>query len=116
MRTKLPERRRCVTEKVQHTMANGEVQEFLVSFGYDHEGTIREVFCANPMNGSDMYAMLSDGCILISLHLQTGAEIEKLVKSFGENRNDGEAKGMPASVFGAIANAILRQQKELNDG
>ena len=113
MRTKLPNRRRAVTEKVAHAMANGEIQEFLITFGFDNEGTVREVFCANPMTGSDMYSMLSDGCILISLHLQTGAEIEKLVGVFGENRNEGEAKGLPASVFGSIARAILALQKEV---
>jgi len=104
-----------VTEKVMHAMANGEIQEFLITFGFDGEGTIREVFCANPMTGSDMYAMLSDGCIMISLHLQTGAEIEKLVGSFSENRNAGETKGLSSSVFGSIARAILSMQKELND-
>lgn len=121
MRTKLPDRRRAMTEKVMHSMANGEVQEFLITFGIDDEGTIREVFCANPapekgkrsLTGSDMYAMLSDGCIMISLHLQTGAEIEKLVGSFSENRNEGETKGLPSSVFGSIARAILALQKEI---
>lgn len=116
MRTKLPNRRHVLTEKVVHCMANGEPAEYLISFGFDNEGTIREVFCANPMTGSDMYSMLTDGCIMISLHLQTGAEIEKLVKSFGENRNEGETKGLPSSVFGSIARAALALQKEISNG
>lgn len=123
MRTKLPNRRRAFTQKVMHCMANGEPAEYLITFGIDDEGTVREVFCANPapekgkrsLTGSDIHAMLSDGCLMISLHLQTGAEIEKLVKSFGENRNEGEAKGLPSSVFGSIARAILVLQKEINE-
>ena len=114
MRTKLPARRRAVTQKVVHTDARGSEVDYLITFGFDGEGVVREVFCANPMEGSDMYALLTDGCILISLHLQTGAEIEKLARGLGENRGEGEARGKPASVFGSIARAILDLQKEIS--
>ena len=115
MRNKLSDRRRAATQKVLHRNALGAEEEYLVTFGFDGEGTIREVFCADPRVGSDMHALLTDGCILISIYLQTGGEPERLVKSMGENRAEGESGGPPSSVFGAVARAILAFQQELHE-
>lgn len=109
VRTKLPSRRRAITKPIVH---NNE--KFLITFGFDDEGTIREAFCADPRVGSDIHALLTDSCILLSLHLQTGAEIERLTNSLGENRAEGEKRGPPSSIIGAIARAIVELQNEVN--
>lgn len=116
MRSKLPERRLSVTAKVIHIAADKSEQEYLITFGFDREGYIREVFCADPRIGSDIHALLTDSCILLSILMQTGSEPERLVKSLGENRNEGETSGPPSSIIGAIARAILTLQKEADDG
>ena len=114
MRNKLADRRPAITTKVAHKNSLGATEEYYVTVGFDREDYIREVFCADPRVGSDIHALLTDGCILISIYLQTGGEPERLVKSLGENRNESEAKGLPSSVLGAIARAILELQKEIS--
>lgn len=104
MRTKLPNRRPSMTTVIEH----GNFK-FHVSFGFDKEGFIRETFCAeNQLLGSELHALITDGCILISRALQNGDELEQLVKSLGENRMEGESKGPPASPLGAIVRKLLQ--------
>lgn len=106
MRTNLPTRRPNITAKVEHNH-----QTYLITYGFDSEDTIREVFCADPQRvGSDIHALLTDACILISIYLQSGGEPEKLVLSLGENRAEGEERGPPSSLIGAIAKSILEMQ------
>lgn len=114
MRNKLRDRRPSITQNVVHTNSNGDEEKYLLTFGFDHEMQVREVFCANRMVGSDMHAILTDVCILISLHLQTGAEPEKLVRSLGENRGEGQGSGPAASIAGSIARAIVLLQNDVN--
>lgn len=106
MRTKVPNRRLSMTGKIEHAD-----QHYLITYGFDNEGVIREVFCADPRVGSDIHALLTDGCILISLYLQTGGEIERLVTTLGENRPEKADRGPPSSLLGAIARGILEVQK-----
>ena len=115
MRNKLPNRREGYQVKIVHESRDMRTTEFLVTFNIDDEWTIREVFCANPNDGSDIYALITDGCILLSIYLQTGGEIEKLVKTLGEDRAEGQPSGPPSSLFGAIAKEALSLQKELNN-
>lgn len=115
MRTKLPNRRMSNTLPFTHVNFMGnEIKSFL-TFGYDAEGTIKEVFCADPRIGTDIQAMLVDVCILISLNLQSGADIERLAKSMGENRGEGQSIGPPASVVGSVMQAALTMQHSLNE-
>ena len=111
MRTRLPDRRTNITNEVIH---NNE--KFLITFGIDMECQIREVFCADPRVGSDIHALLTDSCILISIYLQSGNELEKLITSLGENRNEKDDKGPPSSIIGAIAHAIVELQNKVNSG
>ena len=115
-RQKLKDRRAVVTSKVEHTNATGDKIELLISFGFDDEGQVREVFSANPMVGSDIHAILTDACILISIYLQTGGEPERLVRSLGENREEGKDRGPPSSILGSIARAIVDIQQSANKG
>lgn len=111
MRTKLPDRRRAVTDIIVHNDAT-----FHITFGCDDEAQIREVFCSDARIGSDIHALIMDSCILISIYLQSGGEMEKLVSSLGENRNEKDDKGPPSSIMGAIARAIVDIQNKINKG
>jgi len=114
MRTKLPARRPCFTTQVIYGNLAGREMKFHITFGLDQEGFIREVFCAeNQFLGTDIHGVITDGCILISIYLQTGGEPEKLVKSLGINRGLDGSEGPPSSLLGAIARAILAAQDEL---
>jgi hypothetical protein len=48
------------------------------TFGFDDVGEIREVFCTDWKAGSDNYAIVSDACILLSLLLQHGYNVEDI--------------------------------------
>lgn len=109
MRTRLPTRRPNITARVSH---NNET--YLITFGFDGEDQIREVFCADPRVGSDIHALLTDACIIISIALQNNIEAEVIAKSLGENRSEGAASGPPASLIGAIARSILEMQAFAN--
>lgn len=112
-RNKLPFRRTSITTEVMHTNAVGNPERYLITIGFNEEGRAREVFCANPMIGSDMHAILTDGCILLSIYLQTGGDPEKLIRSLGESREEGAGTGPPSSVFGAIAREILAVERDM---
>jgi hypothetical protein len=115
-RQKMRERRPSITSKIKHKQHDGTEKEFFLTFGVDHENSVREVFCADPQIGSDIHAIITDACILISIYLQTGGEPERLVKSLGENRSEGEKSGPASSILGAIARTIVDIQAEVNEG
>ena len=100
MRTVLPNRRPGCTTEIIH-----EGHSYIVTFGFDKVGRVREVFLRQNKTGSDIDSMMSDACIAISLLLQHGMDIHGLVAAFGENRDEGANEGPPASPLGAIARA-----------
>ena len=113
---RLPQRRQGVTVKLVHVLGNGENLSILITANVDADNTVREVFCANPMKGSDMDSMLTDGCILISLLLQAGEPLAAVAAKMSELRPPGSDKGPPASVFGAILNRLVVLQEEVARG
>jgi len=112
-RHKLPDRRMTLTTSVIHKTAAGHEEHHLISVGFNNAGSVAEVFSANRMVGSDMHAIIADGCILMSIYLQTGGELERLVRSLGENRQEGEQRGPASSVFGSIARKLLEIEREM---
>lgn len=115
-RTRLPHRRIALRDKLKFTHGNGDERECEVSFGFDAQGVIREVFCIAAKAGTDMQAIVHDACIATSIALQRGARIGDLGKSFGELREAGQAEGPPASVMGALARAGAALEIELLGG
>ena len=99
-RTALPERRRAVTQTISHGN-----HEFTASFGLDECGRVKEVFYAGLKAGTDMAALITDACILISILLQYGMSASEIAEAMGENRNEGEQSGPSASVIGTLARA-----------
>ena len=102
MREKLPNRRLQVTSRVQYLdiFAQGRPMEIEVSFGFDHQLSLKELFIASKTHM--LTPLLNDICILISRLLQHGDTIESISDGLGENRNEGEAIGAPSSFIGAI--------------
>lgn len=113
---KPPDRRRNITEKVLHVSAPGEVQEFHITAGIDPDtAKISEVFCSNPMTGSDMEAILTDGSILFSLCLQAGVDLNYIADKLGDVRVLHDVQGPSSSPFGSIARALCKIEKDILD-
>ena len=95
-RTHLPQRRYQETFDVDH---GGHL--FSVSVGFHHDGTPGEVFVQAHKRASDVEAAARDAAILISLAMQHGVPLQQL--------RDGvtrDSRGAPASVVGAVLDAI----------
>ena len=101
-RTRLTTRHTSVTTNIHWTSPNGIDQKFVVTYGFDDKHQIREVFCAGFKAGTDLVAFANDACILLSRLLQHGEHLADISKTLGENRQEGQTQGPPASVLGAI--------------
>ena len=97
-RTPLPQRRRHSVVKLEHGGT-----DYNVGYGLDAEGVVREVFADTKRWGTDLHALLSDACILISLLAQNGYTFAQIAASLHENKPEGIERGVPASIIGAIA-------------
>lgn len=102
-REKLPSRRLQITSNVkyQDPYAQGRGMEIEVSFGFDQQQVVKELFISSKTH--PLSPLLNDICILMSRLLQHGDTIESLAEGLGENRNEGQAIGAPSSFVGAIA-------------
>lgn len=117
-RKRLSNRRRAIRDRLKWQDSRGSDHECEISFGFDAQGAIREVFCLAAKDGSDMQGIVHDACIAASIALQFGARISDLAQSFGELREEGQAagQGRPASVIGAVARAGVALELELAEG
>jgi hypothetical protein len=102
-RTPLPYRRPNETREVQ--FAGGR---YTVSVGFYGDGQPGEVFFDGAKEGSDVRAIMSDACVLISIALQHGITRAELERSLGRVPRwvDGNERDGPASIIGAIVGAI----------
>jgi hypothetical protein len=98
MRTRLTDRRYSVTDRVPFVRSDGDEIRLTVTFGFDEEGQVREVFCADFKAGSDMHAAVMDACILLSRLLQHGDAPRELAATLCE----------PPSLIGCIAKAAAQ--------
>lgn len=115
MREKLPNRRLQITSKVQYLdiFASGRPMEIEVSFGFDAKWTLKELFITSRTH--PLTPLLNDICILLSRLLQHGDTIESIAEGVGENRNEGQLIGAPASFIGAIARQGVTVQADVRD-
>jgi hypothetical protein len=104
-RTILPSRRPNETRDVQ--FAGGR---YTVSVGFYGDGRPGEVFFDGAKEGSDVRAIMSDACVLISIALQHGITRAELERSLGivPRWIDGNESEGPASLIGAIVGAITQ--------
>ena len=77
-------------------------QTFAVTIGFRRDGAPGEVFVHGAKVGSDLHAILSDACIVVSLLLQHGVQPAALSHSMGR-AGDGFT---PASLIGALADLL----------
>jgi hypothetical protein len=104
--SKMPTRRMGINESVVHVTSTGDELKLFVTANVSEAARVKEVFCANPMKGSDMEAIMTDGCILISLLLQAGVSVDYIVDKLGDLRkNADDPPGRPTSVLGTIVRA-----------
>lgn len=115
---KMPGRRRGVNERVVHVRSDGTELKVFVTANFSPEsGRVAEVFSANTMSGSDIEAMMTDACILMSLCLQAGVSLAEIVEKLGDRRRHHEDQpGPPTSVIGSIARAAKAIDDEVLGG
>lgn len=113
-RAELPTRRHGLTMPVRFLVGTdprtAEPQTYLVKFNFGDEARIMECFVCQDgapitKTGSQVRALIEDGCKAISRLLQYGDTMAELAVYFGEDREEGESRGRPSSVMGAIARA-----------
>ncbi len=98
-RSRLPDRRPSVTQRVTHVLSSGDEISMLVTFSFPEEGSrdIREIFCADFKAGSDFHTLVIDASILVSRLLQHGNTPSQLLASLSE----------PTSIIGSILKAAV---------
>jgi hypothetical protein len=101
-RIRLSDRRPAVRQRMKWEDGQGNDHFADVSFGFDHAGAIREVFCLAKKEGTDLQGLVHDACIATSIALQRGERVADLANSFGELRSEGNQIGRPASVMGYL--------------
>lgn len=129
-RTRLPNRRPSVTREIEF-----KNRRFAVSAGLDvadggKPAAVREVFVkdvssGDAKEGQDLAQIIDDASVAISIALQYGATTAALAKSMARlptapvmpadlDKSDGGATArVPATVIGAIADALVEMQAEV---
>ena len=88
-------------------------QSWSISVGFDHAGLAREVFINPERSSSQLEAVISDGCILLSIMLQTGHKAAELADHLGR---EGVAPSLPAaSPIGLVAMRLAAIEAELGE-
>ena len=105
-RIELPLRRRSATSALSY-----KGKAFTVTFGFDDLGKPKEAFADGERSGSELAAMISDACVLISIALQHGIDPDVLGKSLGREPDPmhGMSATRPASIIGMIVAALLAE-------
>lgn len=105
---KLPDTRHGIRLPVKFTTPDGNDSFYPVTFNISDEGKIFECFVSQDdskvyKSGSQLLALLQDGCRLASRCLRHGDSIQELANYCGEDRGEGQTIGRPSSIIGAIA-------------
>lgn len=97
-RVTLPSRRLNTTVKCRHEWASGNASKLLITFGFDEEGRVRELFCADFKEGTDMHTLVMDACVVLSLLLQHGYKASEL-----RNKLAQAPQSLLATLVGEVA-------------
>ena len=107
-RQKLASRRLSETRKISWVSPanqNGWPQTIYITIGYDVDGiTPREIFYdSGYKSGSDMEALISDVCILLSIVIQhDGVDLETFSKSLASETNERTKVEEMGSIVGVL--------------
>lgn len=96
-RTKLKDRRHNETAKVTFMGTGGKEWTILITIGFDEEGVPREVFSSSFKVGTDLNAIISDACMVMSRLLQHGDDPQEILNGMSD----------PPSLLAVIAKAIV---------
>lgn len=99
MREKLPNRRQNENRTLTY---NGVTVE--VSFGYDDEDRVREVFVTTRKLGSAVDIMSRDVTVLLSFLLQYDCDLKEVVEVLSSDE-----RGNPEGLAGKIATIIIEE-------
>ena len=103
-RAKLPDRRPHMVSELRWLDRLGAPRACLLGVGFDREGRIREAFVSGLKTGSDIEALVQDGCVALSVAMQCGAEASALAHHLG--RQGAIPDSAAASLLGLIAKAL----------
>ena len=96
------DRRRSFLDRIDY---NGT--HYHVRCGLYDDGRLCEVFAYGAKVGSDRRREIDDACVVVSLALQWGADINDISASMG--RDGGNA---PASALGAVIDCAARAMRK----
>ena len=82
-------------------------QLFTVTVGFYADGTPGEVFIDSRKTGGDVEAVARNAAVTLSLGLQHGVPIESIRHAVTRNG----ASGAPASIIGAVVDAVADHDK-----
>lgn len=108
MRHRPPDRRPSVTRQVLW-QRDDHAHLFAVTIGFDPETAAPLEVFAGGKTGSDMAAVISDACVLISIALQLGADPADLGHSLLKLPSARSAADHHASPLGAIVAAVATE-------
>jgi hypothetical protein len=97
----MPNRRANTTVKVTWTTYGGSWRTVLVTFGFDADYRVAEVFSADFKAGSDTLGIVTYTCILLSRLFQMGVRPQELLLSMSE----------PYSLIGTIIDAAVAEEE-----
>jgi hypothetical protein len=103
-RTRLPNRRPQVTDRLMWPPESQRAIDVSVGFGPD--GRAMEIFARLERPGSDLDALLDDSAVLLSRCLQHGDKLTDVAR--GLRRSNG----VPATVLGAIVEAATTIERD----
>lgn len=107
-REPLPHRRMSSTERLVW-----DQQAWSITVGFDPMGRAREVFVCAERSSSQLEAVISDGCILLSILLQLGVPSAELWRHLGR---EGTDPSLPAATpIGLVAKRLVQIEAELGE-
>ena len=106
-RNRLPNRRQVST--VSLMWPPGSKERYHVTFGEYENGCPGEIWIHGAKVGSEIYAILSDASVLLSVLIQVGYDAEKISDALGRVES-----GERASIIGAMADLLVAKTEVEN--
>ena len=101
-RNRLPNRRQVSTVSLMWPPNSGE--RYHITIGEYQNGAPGEIWVHGPKVGSEIYAILSDASVLLSVLIQVGYDAAKISNALGRVES-----GERASIIGAMADLLVAE-------
>jgi hypothetical protein len=103
MRQRLHNRRKSLTSNLQWKSV-----KLVVTYGFDDNEEIREIFINAAKTGEDIEVMMNDAATAFSIALQSGRTPAELYKSMRRDK-----RSRPASILGFVLRDMAKQAGQL---